>query len=91
MNNIDKEHIYEVDLHGLNMNESKVVLDELFEYIRDDSSGYIRELCIVVGQGKGSAHGPVLPMYVGNYIREKGFLFTIENGVIKVDLKRLTV
>ena len=82
---MDEEHIYEIDLHGVNMSEAKIVLDEVFEYVRSDS--WIKELHIVVGQEKGSEGGPVLPSFVGNYVEEKEYEFTLENGIIKVDLR----
>ncbi len=82
---MDDEHIYEIDLHGVNMSEAKIVLDEVFEYVRSDS--WIKELHIVVGQGKGSLSGPVLPSFVGNYVQERGYEFQLENGIILVDLR----
>ncbi len=78
------EHVYEIDLHGVNMDEAKMVLDEVFEYIRHES--HITKLHIVVGQGKGSESGPVLPAFVGNYIKDKGLGFTLENGVLRVTI-----
>lgn len=79
-----EESIYEIDLHGLSMNESKMVLDEVFEYIQ--IRNHILKLHIVVGQGKGSTGGPILPAYVGNYIRDRGLNFTLENGVLMVNV-----
>jgi DNA-nicking Smr family endonuclease len=49
---------YEIDLHGLNMSQAKMVLDEVFECVREDVE--IKYIHIVVGQGKGSETGPVL-------------------------------
>ncbi|MES2623617.1 MAG: Smr/MutS family protein [Patescibacteria group bacterium] len=76
--------VYEIDLHGLNMFDAKMVLDEVFEYIATER--LIRTLHIVVGIGKGSEHGPVLPAFVGNYLKEKGYGFVNEYGVLKVVL-----
>lgn len=79
-----QNHIYEIDLHGINMTEAKMVLDEVFEYIQQES--HITELHVVVGQGKGSESGPVLPAFVGNYIKDKGLKMNLENGVLYVIL-----
>lgn len=78
------KHIYEIDLHGVNMSQAKIVLDEIFAYVRSDS--WIRELHIVVGQGRGSVSGPVLPSFVGNYVQDRGYTFRLENGIILVIL-----
>jgi DNA-nicking Smr family endonuclease len=78
------EEIYEIDLHGIIMSEAKMVLDEVFEYIKTESS--ILELHVVVGQGKGSESGPVLPAFVGNYVKEKGFSYKIEHGKVVIHL-----
>jgi DNA-nicking Smr family endonuclease len=80
------EHIYDIDLHGISMHEAKMVLDEVFEYIRHES--HITELHIVVGQGKGSESGPVLPAFVGNYVKEKGLSFSIEHGAVYVEVRK---
>lgn len=72
--------IYEIDLHGLTMSDAKMVLDEVFEYVQSDKE--ITEVRIVVGVGNGSETGPVLPAYVGNYLKDKEYGYTNTNGVI---------
>lgn len=78
-------HIYEIDLHGLNMLEAKIVLDEVIEYVKEEI--IIREIHIIVGQGKGSETGPVLPYFVGNYLDDKGIRFKTENGIIYAEFR----
>lgn len=45
-----QNHIYEIDLHGINMTEAKIVLDEVFEYIQQKaiSQSYV----LLWGKGK---------------------------------------
>ncbi len=77
------QHEYEIDLHGLSMPEAKIVLDEVFEYLFDHPE--ITEVRFVVGVGNRSQTGPVLPAYVQNYLKEKGFGSTIKEGVIYLE------
>jgi DNA-nicking Smr family endonuclease len=81
----DDMSVYEIDLHGLNMSDAKVVLDEVFEYMSEEP--LTKEVHIVVGVGKGSSDGPVLPSFVGNYVRDKGYKFELANGVLVVYLR----
>ncbi len=76
--------VYEIDLHGMNMSQSKRSLDSLFDWLKNHKS--IHNLEIVVGVGNRSVHGPVLPSFVINYLREKGLTGENTNGVIKVHL-----
>lgn len=80
-----QDGIYEIDLHGLSMNDCKMILDEVFEYLGENL--HIIELRIVVGAGNNSEIGPVLPAYVGNYLKNKGYISTQVQGVIYVILK----
>ena len=73
---------YEIDLHGLSMSDAKMVLDEVFEYVFENPE--IKELSIIVGVGKGSETGPVLPSFVSNYLRDKGYDSVNTNGVLHV-------
>lgn len=84
MEEIIDDSIYEIDLHGLDMAKAKIVLDEVFMYVMSEES--ISELRIIVGVGKGSKEGPVLPSFVGNYLRDKGFAFIHTNGVLMIVL-----
>lgn len=77
-------HIYEIDLHGMNMSQARRALDSLFDWLKDNN--HINILEIVVGLGSRSDHGPVLPSFVINYLREKGLTGENANGVIKVNL-----
>lgn len=77
--------IYEIDLHGLSMTEAKMVLDEVFEYLAENSE--YTELVIIVGVGKGSETGPVLPAFVSNYLTAKGYESITKHGVLHVTLK----
>ena len=79
------ETVYEIDLHGLTMSETKMVLDEVFEYVKGNIN--IREIHIVVGVGKGSLMGPVLPAFVVRYVEEKGLVAVLREGVVFVDIK----
>lgn len=75
--------IYEIDLHGISMSEAKMVLDEVFEYLHD--LGQTGEVRIIVGVGKGSEMGPVLPAFVQNYLNGKGYRSTFKEGVIYLE------
>jgi len=77
-------HTYEIDLHGMNMSESKRALDSLFEWLKHHKT--IHTLHIVVGVGSRSLHGPVLPSFVINYLKEKDLTGENIKGVIKVNL-----
>ena len=79
-----QNHIYEIDLHGINMQESKMILDEIFIYVKKHKG--IKEIHIVVGVGRGSDNGPVLPSFVMNYLKEKDVKGILNNGVIVVKL-----
>jgi DNA-nicking Smr family endonuclease len=78
-------HIHEIDLHGMNMSQSRRALDSLFDWLKTHKT--INTLHIVVGVGNRSLHGPVLPSFVINYLKEKGLTGENVNGVIKVNLK----
>lgn len=78
------KNVYEIDLHGLNMAESKIILDEVFEHVLGNKT--IDGLHIVVGVGKGSILGPVLPSFVLNYLKEKGLNGELESGMVMVKL-----
>ncbi len=77
-------HTHEIDLHGMNMSQSRRALDSLFDWLKNHKT--IHTLYIVVGVGSRSIHGPVLPSFVINYLREKGLTGENANGVIKVNL-----
>lgn len=77
-------HLHEIDLHGMNMSQSRQTLDSLFEWLKHHKT--IHTLEIVVGVGSRSVHGPVLPSFVINYLKEKGLTGENTNGVIKVHL-----
>lgn len=77
-------HTHEIDLHGMNMSQSKRVLDSLFDWLKTHKT--IHTLHIVVGVGSRSVHGPVLPSFVINYLKEKNLTGENTNGVIKVKL-----
>jgi DNA-nicking Smr family endonuclease len=79
-----KKSIYEIDLHGLNMVESKTILDEVFEHVLHKKS--YGGLHIVVGVGRRSETGPVLPSFVLNYLKSKGFEGEVREGSIEVKL-----
>jgi DNA-nicking Smr family endonuclease len=77
------QKVLEIDLHGLNMSESKVILDEFFEWLKKDGND-IDKLDIVVGVGKGSIMGPVLPSFVMNYLKDRGLIGELRGGVVEV-------
>ena len=77
-------HTHSIDLHGLNMSQSKHRLDSLFDWLKSHKE--IHTLSIVVGVGTRSQHGPVLPSFVINYLKEKSLTGENTNGVIKVNL-----
>jgi DNA-nicking Smr family endonuclease len=77
------QKVLEIDLHGLNMSESKVILDELFEWLSTVEND-IEKLDIVVGVGKGSIMGPVLSSFVMNYLKDKGLEGELRDGVVEV-------
>ena len=77
-------HTHEIDLHGLNMSQSKRILDSLFDWLKTHKT--IHNLDIVVGVGSRSVHGPVLPSFIINYLKEKNLTGENINGVIKVKL-----
>ncbi len=78
-------HTHEIDLHGMNMSQSKRALDSLFDWLKTHKT--IHTLEIVVGVGSRSDHGPVLPSFVINYLKERGLTGENVTGVIKVSLK----
>ena len=77
-------HHHEIDLHGMNMSQSKRALDSLFDWLKHHKT--IHTIGIVVGVGSRSVHGPVLPSFVINYLREKGLSGENVKGVINVHL-----
>ena len=77
-------HIHSIDLHGMNMSQSRRALDNIFDWLKHHKN--IHTIEIVVGIGSRSVHGPVLPSFVINYLREKGLVGENINGVIKVNL-----
>ena len=77
-------HTHEIDLHGMNMSQSKRALDSLFDWLKTHKTIHI--LHIVVGVGSRSDHGPVLPSFVINYLKEKGLKGENIKGVINVKL-----
>ena len=74
--------IYDIDLHGVTMSESKMILDEVFVYVKKHKK--IKEVHIIVGTGSRSVNGPVLPSFVMNYLKERHIIATLENGTIRV-------
>lgn len=77
-------HIYSIDLHGMNMSQAGRALDSLFDWLKHHKT--IHNLEIVVGVGSRSVHGPVLPSFVINYLRDKDLTGENVKGVIKVNL-----
>ena len=77
-------HTHEIDLHGMNMSQARRALDSLFDWLKHHKT--IHTLHIVVGTGTRSVHGPVLPSFVTNYLKEKNLSGENANGVIKVKL-----
>ena len=77
-------HTHEIDLHGMNMSQARRALDSLFDWLKTHKS--IHTLHIVVGVGSRSVHGPVLPSFVTNYLREKNVTGENKKGVIEVHL-----
>ncbi len=75
---------YEIDLHGMNMSQAGRALDSLFDWLKDCDD--IHTIDIVVGIGSRSVHGPVLPSFVINYLKERGLKGENLKGVIKVNL-----
>jgi DNA-nicking Smr family endonuclease len=55
----------ELDLHGCTTVEAKEMLDEVVE------SGVYTSARIIVGKGTRSEFGPVLPVFVHNYLKER--------------------
>jgi DNA-nicking Smr family endonuclease len=62
----DAEPDYVLDLHGETTLECKMLLDECLEEHRGE---LVR---IIVGKGTRSANGAVLPLFVHNYLSERG-------------------
>ena len=77
-------HTHEIDLHGMNMSQAGRALDSLFDWVKTHKT--VHTLYIVVGVGSRSTHGPVLPSFVINYLREKGLSGESKKGVIEVHL-----
>lgn len=69
-NKYQQEPEFELDLHGWTMMEAKEELDEI---IREGDYSHIR---VIVGKGKNSADGPVLPNFVKNYLNERNIRFS---------------
>ncbi len=80
-----KDDIFHIDLHGLNMSESKRVLDEIFEWLKVEGK-HVKKLEIEVGMGNRSAMGPVLPSLVINYLKDKDLIGEFFEGIVKVNL-----
>jgi len=68
-NKYQQEPDFELDFHGWTTMECKEELDEI---IREGDYSHIR---IIVGKGKNSADGPILPNFVKNYLNGKGIRF----------------
>ncbi|MFM7088706.1 MAG: Smr/MutS family protein [Candidatus Paceibacterota bacterium] len=58
-----------IDFHGYTTLECSDALDEL---LRDGACRHVR---LIVGRGRNSAHGPVLPDFVKQYLRARGIRF----------------
>ncbi len=58
-----------VDFHGYTTLECQEVIDAL---LRERDYKHVR---MIVGRGRNSAHGPVLPDFVKSYLRQKGIRF----------------
>lgn len=69
-NKYQQEPEFELDFHGWTTMECKEELDEI---IRENDYSHIR---IIVGKGKNSADGPVLPNFVKNYLNERNIRFS---------------
>jgi DNA-nicking Smr family endonuclease len=59
----------EVDLHGHTTSESLDVLDSLIK------EGRYRHVRIIVGKGRNSENGPILPNFVKNYLDSFGIRY----------------
>lgn len=59
-----------VDFHGYTTLECKDDLDELIE------GGQYSHVRIIVGKGRNSIDGPVLPNFVKNYLTERSIRFS---------------
>jgi DNA-nicking Smr family endonuclease len=59
----------ELDLHGYTTVEAKEVLDDVVE------SGVYSTLRIIVGKGKNSELGAVLPSFVHNYLKARNITY----------------
>lgn len=59
-----------LDFHGYTTAECKDALDEL---IQEGEFSHVR---IIVGKGKNSADGPILPNFVRNYLTEHNIRFS---------------
>ncbi len=66
-----------LDFHGYTTFECK---DELDALIAEGHTGHIR---IIVGKGRNSLEGPILPHFVRNYLTERRIRFnqsSLQNG-----------
>lgn len=69
-NKYESEPEFELDFHGWTTEECKEELDEI---IREGDYSHIR---VIVGKGKNSEGGPVLPNFVKNYLNERNIRFS---------------
>ncbi len=60
----------EIDLHGMSTTECKMTLEEIVD------SGVYNRVRLIVGKGTNSDFGPVLPVFVKNFLTERGIEFT---------------
>jgi DNA-nicking Smr family endonuclease len=61
---------FTLDLHGLTVLESKHELEEIID------SGQYTHVQVIVGKGKNSSDGPVLPNFVKNFLFERNIRFS---------------
>jgi DNA-nicking Smr family endonuclease len=61
----------EIDLHGCTTEESKQLLDSVID------EGRHRFIRVIVGKGRNSDNGPILPNYVKGYLNERGLRYNL--------------
>lgn len=58
-----------IDLHGFTTSEARVIIDEL---LTETDIYHVR---LIVGRGKNSINGPILPNFVKTYLKSKNIYF----------------
>ena len=74
-NNVDKNSIRELDLHGLTISEASTILDEKIKQCLNDK---VNELTVIFGKGLHSGEkGPKLKSFVIEYVNQKFIPYVI--------------